>query len=300
MITHFAPGKILLSGEYAVLHGAPAIALPTKMGQHFTWIASQEKGLTWKSFDPNGLWFEARWNEEGKCLESSDKKVSNNLEILFRGAQKLNLNFNPFQGSVETKLEFPREFGLGSSSSLICLIGKWAEVSPMDLFLANWKGSGYDVAVAMEKHAIEYWYNEGKPCWNRVEVTPQASEDWFFIYSNSKQSTYQEIDRIKDKSLPSQSLNSLHEIHKTLISSKKSNLWIDALKKHEDIISAFIIKPKVQQVLFPNESSELFFAKSLGAWGGDFILVHEKNLSETLQNTNHNFTTVINWVDFVM
>ena len=49
---------------------------------------------------------------------------------------------------VETQLEFPREWGLGSSSTLISNLGLWAETDPYDLLSATLGGSGYDIAAA--------------------------------------------------------------------------------------------------------------------------------------------------------
>jgi mevalonate kinase len=298
MIKHFAPGKIMLTGEYAVFHGAPAIAFPTKMGQHFTWTESPSEGLTWKSYDPNALWFEAHWDKMGKLLSCTDEDVAKNLETLFRGAQKLNPCFNPFKGSVETKLDFPREYGLGSSSTLICLIGKWAEVSPMELFLKNWKGSGYDVAVAMENHPIEFHYNKGAPTWQRINLQPNESQNWFFVYSNVKQSTYAEIDRIADKKLSDAQRASLEKIHRELKSNLDSDSWVELLSQHEAIISSFINKPSINEHFFDNEKYS-GFAKSLGAWGGDFVLLYLENPSIELKPIEKKFPIVINWNNFL-
>ena len=51
-------GKLLITGEYLVLDGALALAVPYKLGQSLTFIEHQEAILNWKSFNSEGeLWF---------------------------------------------------------------------------------------------------------------------------------------------------------------------------------------------------------------------------------------------------
>ena len=60
MESFYSRGKLLLSGEYLVLKGARALALPTKLGQTLSFEKKQSSQLIWKSLDKNGLsWFSA-------------------------------------------------------------------------------------------------------------------------------------------------------------------------------------------------------------------------------------------------
>jgi len=48
-----------LTGEYLVLDGAQALALPTKHGQGLIIEERKEKGLKWESYDEYGkCWFQ--------------------------------------------------------------------------------------------------------------------------------------------------------------------------------------------------------------------------------------------------
>ena len=52
--------RFLLSGEYFVLNGADALALPTKAGQSLSvkYEQSFDPSLSWRAYDSNGeLWF---------------------------------------------------------------------------------------------------------------------------------------------------------------------------------------------------------------------------------------------------
>ena len=49
----FFKGKLLLTAEYFVLHGAQSLALPTRLGQHFEFQSKpQQNILNWTSGAP--------------------------------------------------------------------------------------------------------------------------------------------------------------------------------------------------------------------------------------------------------
>ena len=153
----FARGKLLLSGEYFVMDGTQALALPTRFGQHMevTYEGGQSPSLLfWKGLDENArVWFES-------CFELRDfsvhKKTSFTgpelfLRKLLGRVRKQNPDFLRGESGavhVETRLEFPLEWGLGSSSTLISNLSRWASVSPFQLQSEVLGGSGYDIACA--------------------------------------------------------------------------------------------------------------------------------------------------------
>ena len=62
----YSNGKLLITGEYVVLDGAKALAVPTKFGQYLEVKPSEKKSIYWKSFDSNNqIWFEDEifWSE---------------------------------------------------------------------------------------------------------------------------------------------------------------------------------------------------------------------------------------------
>ena len=57
--TFYSNGKLLITGEYLVLDGAKALALPTKYGQFLKITTGAVGQIHWASFDyDNSLWFE--------------------------------------------------------------------------------------------------------------------------------------------------------------------------------------------------------------------------------------------------
>ena len=55
----YSNGKLLITGEYLVLDGAKAFALPTKFGQNLIIEKGNDQEIKWASFDSDGsIWFE--------------------------------------------------------------------------------------------------------------------------------------------------------------------------------------------------------------------------------------------------
>ena len=57
--TFYSNGKLLITGEYVVLDGAKALALPTKFGQSLVVKQGPKNQIKWTSFDSDkSIWFE--------------------------------------------------------------------------------------------------------------------------------------------------------------------------------------------------------------------------------------------------
>ena len=145
MRNFYSNGKLLLTGEYFVLDGAKSLAVPTKFGQDLSVEKIKESQLIWGSFTHEGAcWFEAifdltkfrlvscTFNSE---TEGNAEVIAETLLEILKEARSLNSNFlNSEHGYiVKTTLTFPRNWGLGSSSTLINSIASWAKVDPFKL-----------------------------------------------------------------------------------------------------------------------------------------------------------------------
>jgi hypothetical protein len=95
------------------------------------------------------------------AFDNPDDKVSTNLQRLFLQAHKMNPLFpDPaFSWKVVTDTNFPLEWGLGSSSTLISNLAWWAGVDPFELLFSTSSGSGYDIACARQKTPLLYRFN---------------------------------------------------------------------------------------------------------------------------------------------
>jgi len=67
---------------------------------------------------------------------------------------------------------------------------------------------------------------------------------------------------------------------------------------HEDLVSSVLGKVKVKRELFPDFPGEI---KSLGAWGGDFVLAASKAGSKEVLDyfRSKNLETVFGWKEIV-
>ncbi len=266
-------GKILITSEYAVLKGALALAIPTKFKQSLSFTKKNLELLVWKSYDSNNkIWFECEielFNIE--ILKSSNEKIGKSLISILKSAKKLNPKFlnKNFKGLVETKLDFPNNWGLGSSSTLINNIANWANINPFELLWSNFKGSGYDIACANSNSPILYNLENKKPIVDKVSFDPIYSDNLFFIHLNKKQNTNDEIKKFNAKKLSQKLIFEFSDLTRRFLNSKNIIDFQICIKEHESILSKELNTISIKKKLFDDYVGEI---KSLGAWGGDFIL----------------------------
>ena len=305
----YSNGKLLLTGEYLVLDGAKALALPTKFGQNLIVEKIAEPQLIWGSFTNTGdCWFEAVFDLPKLRLVSatfnSDKEGSADfiaetlLEIL-EEAKNLNPNFLNVDGGyiVKTKLTFPRNWGLGSSSTLINSIASWAKVDAFKLLWNSFKGSGYDIACAQNNTAIFYQIKDKNPIIEQFNFNPIFKENLFFVFLNKKQDSKEGIAKFRESKKDfSVELKRISELTEAFLVAESLQDFEKLIIEHEQIISSIIkIKP-FKEKLFSDYFGEI---KSLGAWGGDFVMVtgNEKTPSYF---KNKGFEIVISYSEIIL
>lgn len=273
----YGHGKLLLTGEYFVLDGALALALPSHLGQSLSvrYQRSEAPKLNWKSFDKkNNCWFEADfelWRFD--LLNTETSKEIETLQQILRQVRIQNPHFlrGPQSVYVETRIEFPLTWGLGSSSTLLYNIAQWAYVSPFELAKNTLGGSGYDIACAESIAPIFYQKTNDTPEWKDANFNPPFADNLYFVYLNQKQDTQREVAKFKEKLVPGkvEILKELSEISKALVEIDHLRSFETLIKRHEEIISQALDLPKVKDTHFSDYFGEV---KSLGAWGGDFCL----------------------------
>lgn len=284
MQTFRANGKLLLTGEYFVLDGAKALAVPTKKGQVLNVSQTSTDFLHWQSLTVNGeVWFECKMDVRGfQTLETTDEEVSNRLILMLKNAQSQNPEFLMQNGwNVSTQLEFPRDWGLGSSSTLVCLIAKWANANAFEILFNSMKGSGYDIACGMTDSPLLYQLVDGKPEVEAINYHPPFSEQLYFVHLGKKQNSREGIQRYRTKAkyqhIP---LSEISDLTKHLLTALNISYFNQIVKKHELLVAQTVELPRAKNLYFEDYNEGEI--KSLGAWGGDFILVSS---TETKINT---------------
>lgn len=306
--SYYSHGKILLTGEYLVLDGAEALALPTKLGQRLQTtllhsLHDTNQKLLWKSFTHlNEVWFEAEYEIPSFNITSStNTEIAHRLKQILQEAAKLNSEFlfdthNSLK--ITTHLEFNREWGLGSSSTLINNIALWAKADPYLLLKKTLGGSGYDVAAANADSAILYMRRNGISTIKTISFNPSFKDYLFFIYLNKKQNSREAIKFYNNQSKTNinNAIKKINQITKQIIKSNHLNTFEKLITDHEIIIADILKTRPIQETHFKDYTSGAI--KSLGAWGGDFILAtgNKKNMEYFYQK---GYQTIIAYNDLI-
>ena len=289
---YYAHGKLFLAGEYVVLRGADALAIPTKYGQQLEVLSANDSTYKWEAYDVhNQLWLEVNFDENWEVISTNDAQKANTLQSVFRTVQILKGSKLPFF-RAKTTLEFERSWGLGTSSSLIALIAKWQKIDALSLFENALTGSGYDVASALSDVPVMYNMLPQKH-YKTVEL-PNALQDSFFVYLGQKQNSEKEVIAFKDREVAAHDIAKINHIAQALTVVENLTEVEKLISDHEEIIGNILERLPIKERLFKDYPGAV---KSLGAWGGDFIWatqVEEKNYFKT-----KGYQTIIEWKDMI-
>jgi len=301
----FGHGKVLLTGEYFVLDGALSLALPTKVGQSLSvkYTPSFSPTLSWKSFDVKGnCWFDSKFEFwHFKCLDENPSEETLFLQKILQQVRKQNAHFlrDDVDVKVETRLGFPLDWGLGSSSSLIYNIAQWAYISPFELLFKTYGGSGYDIACAQSDGPIAYKKNSGGPHWSPIYFNPSFRENLYFVYLGKKQNSRDAIkDYSKMRPVSQASLATITELTQEFLNAATLKQFQAAMVSHEKLVGETILMTPIKEKLFSDFSGSI---KSLGAWGGDFILVATEESSSYVKSyfNNKGLSVVYSYDDLI-
>lgn len=306
MQSFYSHGKLLLTGEYVVLDGAKALALPTTFGQKLTVECIDEPKINWQSLDEKGVvWFADEFTlfkEQlaGSLKPQNDSLVSKRLIDILHAAKKLNPEFlSTKKGyNVTSKLEFPNDWGLGSSSTLLNNIAQWAKVDAFALSHATFGGSGYDIACARHDSAIIYELNKTISKITPVVFNKAFKTQLFFIHLNQKQNSREAIKTYQENKKNSKAIilktNAITQQILECNSLKEFELLIDA---HETLIGTITNQTPVKQRLFNDYK---YAIKSLGGWGGDFILATGSKNEVSTYFKGKGYQTIIPFTDMIL
>jgi len=307
----YSHGKLLLSGEYLVLDGVSALAVPCAFGQKLR-VQNTELGLLqWKAFsDKNNCWGDFSFSLEdiNKPFQQSPKNTQEQLLQILSVAKKLNPDFlkASLGVQVETHLEFPQDWGLGSSSTLIHNIASWAVVNPYELLEKTMGGSGYDIACASVKTPILYRRDPlgFEPKIEVKTLAPFITDQLVFVHLNQKQKSssgiaHYKAQKEKHPGLFKSSFPKIEALSKEMSACSDMDRFLEIMKQHELLLSELLEIPRVQSIHFSDFKGQI---KSLGAWGGDFVMAGSKEVSLAELKTyfkDRGFHTVLSYSQMV-
>ena len=303
MNTYRANGKLLLTGEYLVLKGALALALPTQYGQTMAVETCRGASLQWDAYKPfSHPWFAATLDPITLEVVSTDDSVKAQRLV---GILKAVHNLNPkaFHPGLQfiTRMDFDPEWGLGSSSTLISNLAQWAGVDPYELLKKTFGGSGYDIACATADSPVFYHLEGAKTMVQPADFNPPFANHLFFIYQGKKQQSGKEVKSFNQRMQEYDYLDdvdAVSAISEALPNITTLNDFRRFMEVHEDLLAHCLDREPVKSQ-YPDFEGSL---KSLGAWGGDFILAATEWPHEQVADyfKHKGLDTVFNYHDIIL
>lgn len=293
MQSYYAPGKILLVGEYAVTKGFEGLAVPVKTGQwmdvwEFNSPGNAEDRLIFNALDLHGsTWFSesfdieflkrnsANYADAPSTNASTDSEDSHLLKVL----TLVSPNFwKPGKSyRFETRLEFDRNSGLGSSSTFIELVCRYFKLDPFQVQDKVFGGSGYDVAIAAVQKPLIFWRTESDIHFRQWSLNPELTKDWKVVFLgnkvNSRTSTSQVNDMLDDLAKDENYQMQIQKIIEIVRDAKELMAVETGIEMYQMFLSQLLglVTP---YTFFGVKPLPRGVCKWLGAWGGDMLLVN--------------------------
>jgi hypothetical protein len=294
--------KLMLSGEYLVLKGALALALPLRFGQILT--VTDQPGrpiIKWDSLINNQPWFSATLDYENfTVVGTSHPDLAETLCGILSAAKELQPEFldTVREYHATSVMDFEPGWGIGSSSSLIANIAGWAKCDPFILNNKIFNGSGYDIACAGSVFPITYKLANHQPSYRDAGFHPSFHRQLWFIHLNRKQNTRESVSQTDLKHISNDSIQNISALTLAMTKADDLRVFQAIMDQHEEIVGRTIHQVPVREQYFNDFRGSV---KSLGAWGGDFILAASSGSEEYVLNyfKSKGLTTVFNYDDMV-
>jgi mevalonate kinase len=262
--------KLLLFGEYSILNGGCGLTVPIKYTQRMTTKENENKGIRWFTKSINVDY-----------LTNSDfiKKVETYL---------ISNNINNID--IYTKLDYPINWGLGSSAGTIVNLCNIFKLNRMHFYKCVENGSGYDVLCIDRK--CPTIYQDGSI--TETRYIPKFKDNLYFVYLGNKSNTANAIlESKKDKTITREIDNIIQEV----LNCNNLQYFNLLIREHETMVSKLANQQKAKDRLFKDYFGEV---KSLGAWGGDFVLAtSNRNKTETFKYFERKGMIIKRYSDFI-
>jgi mevalonate kinase len=269
---YYSNGKLLITGEYLVLHGALSFAVPTKAGQAlYIYRHDENELLDWKAGYLSNPWFKCLLDPESMAvIHTNNTEIAGKLVRILSAASEIKGDSDWLKGvSATSEIGFDIGWGLGSSSTMISNLAWWADIDPFRLSGLVSEGSGYDIACARNDLPIHYRNTPGGPEFSDAQFDPPFADNLGFVYLGKKQDSAESVKNFLNYALVTEThIQQISEISTQLPRAGNLADYENLLVEHETILSGILDRPPVKEVLFRDYPG---MVKSLGAWGGDFV-----------------------------
>jgi mevalonate kinase len=270
--SYYSNGKLLVTGEYLVLHGASALALPVRYGQKLEIHPHDDATFKWESWCKGSCWFKCVFNPDSlEILETDDHTTAIFIRTLIGYALTMNVPRLSLKGIKGVAyLSFDKNWGMGSSSTLISNIAHWFDIDPYKLHFRVSKGSGFDIACARSDRPVIYRLAGYEPSVSAVNFHPSFSDKLYFVYSGKKQDSALSLEKFNPERRDlGDAISQVSNITHRLPGISDQDEFNRLIDEHENILSSLLGQEPVKLFAFSDFRGSV---KSLGAWGGDFYL----------------------------
>lgn len=268
-----ASGKLLLFGEYLVLRGAQSIAIPLSVGQSLT-VTSQDSGnILWECFENSDLWLQIEFSPEFLLINTTNESKAVIVQQLLQLIHKENPSLNITGLRFKFNIDFNRNYGFGTSSTFISLLSQWSGLNPYYLLEKSFGGSGFDIAAATSKTPFVYQVKDLGHNANRIvkpfNFSKKVNSQLLFVYTGKKQKSSREVSSFNNIRTSNDQINDMNTIVKDVLRCTNIEVFESMADRSEQLLAGILNNPPVKVKLF---SDYPYSIKSLGAWGGDFVM----------------------------
>ena len=158
-------------------------------------------------------------------------------------------------------------------------------------------GSGFDIACAQNNVPVTYQVLDNEPIVKQVSFNPEFKEYIYFVYLNQKRDSKEAIAnfRKKQKNL-SEEIKQVSQMTNELLKIPNLETFISFFKRYEQNLSTILETPTIQEQLFPDFDG---LVKSLGGWGGDFVMV-ASHQNPTNYFKEKGFDTILSYDEMIL
>ncbi|MCO5260115.1 MAG: GYDIA family GHMP kinase [Crocinitomicaceae bacterium] len=267
-LNYSASGKLLLFGEYFVLRGTKSYSFPLKFGQSLTVTPREDDAIYWECLDENNhCWLSIQFANDFSITATNDASKATIVQQLVHFIQQNNPTFKAIGHTLQFTLNFNRQYGFGTSSTMLSLLSQWSGVDAYLLLEHSFKGSGYDLAVATATQPIVYTIKD--KIVETCSLPETISNHLLFVYLGAKQSSAHEIANFREKHTSDAQLYEMDAIVEAAKNCVSIENWELLMTKSEQLLSSVLETSPIKNRLFSDYPHAI---KSLGAWGGDFIM----------------------------
>lgn len=274
-LAYSASGKLLLFGEYLVLRGSRSLSIPLSVGQKLDIRPGKGSGIRWCCYEFGKPWLEIHLSRELEVIRTTNAGQSRLVRELLLRIKEEAPALQPGGHTFRFDLDFSRQYGFGTSATLISLLSQWSGVDPYRLLAGTFGGSGYDIAAATAAGPVLYAINPGTIGYCRLPE--EVTRHLLFVYTGKKQATAAEVSAFKNKRSSGEDIKAMNAIVNAAAACREIADWEKLMRESEKLLSSLLNVPPVGEKYFADYP---FAVKSLGAWGGDFIMATCRDVPE--------------------